>query len=493
MARVKTTDEPVQQPTETPAAVNEPRFSAGLPKPPGQKLGAEAFFEYIKSLDEQRDWPHLVCYVYRFWPVLNEKGYIDKISMPFDAEYIIREHGSGTYRFTLNDQNIRAKFRTVCYLNDWVVRDLERPPVIPDLTKLSLNDPANKDYVAKLIREGKLDPQGNIPAPAATGTDPNLSQTVREAMNMLLKAHLDRGNAPRNGSDASEALEKGMAMLEKAHARSMDMLQRQNDPSGALQLLQAIKELMPKPEPQSNPANLLKEIVGLVRELVPQPSVATSPQQSVAGQLKELIDVMGAVREMAGVAEPIRASKLTWPDVIMNAVPMIPGILSQAASLFWAARATAAPSPTGATGRPPNPAVSMPPASAPDGTPAAATRAIEPPAADPFANDPHVAQLAQFIPVIAQPLVNALNTGQSGADFADWIAGGYGQTVYGAIAQMQPEQIRAALDRTEAVAQIVQSLPHGALDQFIAEFLHPELAAEDDEQAPRATAAGGVQ
>lgn len=497
MARIQPEPDAVAAAASSPAAVLEMPPSAAadpkpspktkaeksdekMPKPPGNKISAAQFYKFVNSLHPDH-WSHLLMYVYRCWPVLGDPANIDKPSGPIDEEYMLREHGSGDYKIRLNDQNLPGNKRTICY-TEIKLRDPERPPNIPDLSRLAMKDPANREYVAQLIRSGKLTPDGSLPA-APAAVDPALSGTVRDTISQLFQMVKDR-NKEKNGTD-SDALERGMQMLQKAHERSMELVSKNNDPTGFIQLVATLKELMPPPAPQPpvSPVAMIKEIAGMMRDMMPQ-AQAAQQQANPMSQFREFLEVFNAMRETSGAdARPM--GRTSWADVALSFVPTVPQVVGQiatAAALFSRGATAGMQQAAGArVTNGPHMAETEPPQLAPPANSAMDPNALSHPE---LAADPAVNQLARFLPMIGNALITYLNAGRSGADFADWVSDGYGQAAYGQISQLSAAQIRTALEMTPQLAPLIRAMKPAVVDEFIREFLNPETADEDAAAEP---------
>lgn len=411
--------------------------------------------------------------------------YIDKISQTFDETYLLHEHGSGDYYFSLNDTDIRGTNRTVVCVpksRPLSLRDPEYPPK-RHLEHIAWSDPANKQLKDKLIREGKMTPQGEIVQPPAAGTDPSitvLAKTISDGFNFLLRER----QQPASGAGAeSKAFERVTEMMGKASDKAIEIALsqvKQNDPEQFMKILGAVKELMPKPT-HDNSLGMVKEMLSLFRELAP---AQQAQQQNPISQMKEMFGMMREMREamgLPGVEETGGGTrgggKWGW---VQDLVPMIPGVLSGGAQLIAAARQAHTVTPGAAIPMPaPGPGGTGP--HAVDAPPAITSGNPADPAAA-AAVDPAIEQLAQFMPIIGQPLMKYINDRRNGADFADWLSDSYGEFAYAQVKKLSKEQILQALGMFPPMRQFLEAMPE-QVSQFIDEFLHPELVPVEEEPA----------
>jgi hypothetical protein len=136
------------------------RTRTGLPLPPGLKVIPATFYKYLAIL-QPNDWAHAVLYVQDIWPVtVRSPKYIGKLKQSIDDEYIRNYYGSGTYVCRLNDTAIPGTRRTICECTV-VFRDSDCPPK-RNLVDMAIMDPENKEYRDYLIREGLINPKGEI-------------------------------------------------------------------------------------------------------------------------------------------------------------------------------------------------------------------------------------------------------------------------------------------------------------------------------------------
>ncbi len=189
-----------EPPAEKPAAASGPNREVFPTPPRGTGKGSfctdQAGMDYWRAIPK-RFYPRLVVYVNREWPILdriqeldaeaqslvrqNKKRppfkYIDKITEPFGADTrmeFLHRYGSGVYKIYVNDVGVKkAKTekgeapaldpRTLC---KFVVRyvDSDFPPILdpsrPDqgIGILDWSHPENKSYIGELRLKGILPP-----------------------------------------------------------------------------------------------------------------------------------------------------------------------------------------------------------------------------------------------------------------------------------------------------------------------------------------------
>lgn len=471
--------------------VNKPQSgkkAAKLPDSPGKNVTADEFFRYVAQLSES-DWAHLECYVYSTWPVMladRSPRYIDKLGKTFDREYMVAEWGSGDYYFTLNDSDVRGSNRTIVQVNKnrpLSIRDPENPPK-RNLEEVAWNDPANAEWKSSLIRQGKLTSTGDVVTPQAAAPDPSnaiLAATMKDAFTLLLK---ERGQ-PQGAGVESKAFERVIEMMKGASDQSIQIALsqvKQQDPMQFVQLIGALKDLMPQSANTDMMQMLLqvqrdgqKQVTDLLLKVMEKES---QPKESTS--FRDRLEDLQLLRELLDSG---RGGGGKWWETALNVAP---AILSNVAQIF-----TPIFNRGGQPGTVSAPAQAMPSNSNPSSQ---TNTTSQPPAAIAAPEtDERVQQLVQFMPIIAQPMMKYLNEGRTGADFADWISDSYGEMTYGTVRQLSKDQILAALNAYQPTAQFVAAMPE-RLSQFVDEFLHPELVPIDDgspDDVPEPAVAGG--
>lgn len=465
------------KPRGRPPAAAAASHRGSLPSPPGRIVTGNEFADYTKELTE-RDWAHAQGYLYRTWPRLTTTDNIDKFRHAIDAEWIMREHGEGIYRASLNDEDIPGTFRTVLRCKHWELRNPDVPPKIPDLNRLSLSDPGNRDYVAKLVRDGKLDTQGNIiMTPTATSADATASAALAQSLGKVTEHILEQSRRPAaNDGTTQKVFDQVMTMLSKASDRSLEIALgqvRQQDPDALVKLMIAFKDAF-------QPAETLtvREVIEIIREMTPKPA----PQpKSATEQIRETFELMKTVKQEIGD----RATEKWYIPVLDR----IPDVVTSIAQMVIGARAPRMI----AGGSAPNPlippAATTPASSTPQqlnsGTGAGAeSETATNQAAAAAALHPEVQTLLQFLPLISTPLGNYLNQGRTGSDFAGWLADSYGEIAYAQVRQMKPEQILTGLAMHPGLRPFVDAMP-AEVARFIEEFIsgpEPQPANENQLQ-----------
>lgn len=136
-----------------------PHFKFSTDRPAGQR--PNDFFRWWSKLPPKCQ-SLLVAYVYRHWPVIrivtkdrkgNPKPSMQIAKVPggqpiTDLDQMLHQWGGGDYMIRLNTDH------TIAHCTITGLRDNDHPPVIPDLSCLVMDDPANRSYVEMLRMRG---------------------------------------------------------------------------------------------------------------------------------------------------------------------------------------------------------------------------------------------------------------------------------------------------------------------------------------------------
>jgi len=175
-----------------------PAALASLLDRQNKRLNAEKFCQVLR---EYPDSDGLKVYVYRRYPVidrrlLNPKAPVHITSVTgedarkVNAEWLLREWGSGEYRLSLVD-DLRPQGKQSLCNTVLEVSDPERPPVIEDLAELVVEHPKNRSYVKGLRARGELPPENSavVEVGGAAPVDPAThelagvaSEVIREGL-----------------------------------------------------------------------------------------------------------------------------------------------------------------------------------------------------------------------------------------------------------------------------------------------------------------------
>jgi hypothetical protein len=283
------------------------------------KHSKDTFFDHLKQLSED-DWDRFQIYVYRKWPriTLNDKPhYIGVHRTPVDEEFIRSTYGSGRYAIRLNDSKGTIDSTSL------EIQDLSYPPKVAadELTDC----PENARYYKLWPVESKKK--------AADGVNANDS-AVKE-LAAVLKMVLEKKDAGKAAEEAKTALNSlidwALRQKEKEHDQNSpkafaDMMKELKDilpasapaPAPAQQpdmatLLRLVKELQPPaPAPAPNPLQLLEQAKGLF-----------SPPQDDLAHIDRLLSIADKLSSLRGGAGP-RSGWDLGLDYIRELAPLAP-------------------------------------------------------------------------------------------------------------------------------------------------------------------------
>jgi hypothetical protein len=446
------------------------------------KLSKETFFNRLKQLGDD-DWDRFQVYVYRRWPrisVNDKPHYIGTHRTAVDEEFIRGNYGSGRYQLRLNDAKGTVDQTSL------EIQDLSHPPkVSPDEL---IDCPENQRYF-KLWPTAT--PKG---ADAVNGND----SAVRELAGVI-KTMLAKKETSTEDAEGKKALSSliDWALKQKEKERE------QNSPGAFAGLVREIKDILPAPAPPA-PAPPQPDMAGILRlakELQPPPApnalqlleqakgLFSPPQDDLAhiDRLLSIADKLGSLRGGGGGA---RSGWDTGLDYVRELIPLAPYIANAFGLRIPGMGAPAAP---GATPPPAGPA-SFDPYARPDllrqyaqalNGHAAAQGAM--PASSPFPAQPPTAAAGaassnDLLTVFQQwgaLVVQALNNGVPGYDFADHLTGLLGTATHAMISAHGEE----AIVRTMMALSDLALFGEPRLRTFTKEFIEFEAFLERMEQA----------
>jgi hypothetical protein len=226
------------------------------------------FWEWQDKLMED-DWNHLTYYLFREWPIIDRQRINPKASINIevigskfhkDSKKFLEEHGSGKYKLIVNDSNkaIKGKGGTIGTVR-FQVDDPNYPPVFI-LEELVPEHPSNKSITAKLVAEGKLSLEGKVMNQNQGGnaaTDP--------AMIALLSRLIDKVTTEKPTQSKDVTMDAVIQILTKTNDQSLQTLRDQikgDSPDKTVQLIAAMKELMPKHESENSTLALIVKMQG---------------------------------------------------------------------------------------------------------------------------------------------------------------------------------------------------------------------------------------
>ena len=245
----------------------------------------------------------VMVYVYRKWPIIDKSltadkpeahktsrkrgfgvaKYIAKYTDPVSEEQFIKEHGSGTYSIKITDC---GQGELLMDYKEYVFRDLVDHPPQLDIRELVVSDPANRDYIAKLRREGVAIPGDPVAESAEKEKEKEeerkkaemADQTAQSALVGGLVQLVDRvverpaSNPPADPGLAVEAV-KGISSMMNEGLKAI---------VGSLKEERGNDRANPVADPSTAAMSMLRETIGLVKALTPPPPPAPDIAQTLA-------------------------------------------------------------------------------------------------------------------------------------------------------------------------------------------------------------------
>ena len=466
---------------------------SSLPQPPGKTISWDQMQEYLALLTPEM-WTHVVIYVYRLKPriirQLRDKSlpnYIDCTGEGFNLEYMISRHGGGVYQAKVNDKSLdRNLFNCTFEINM-----VEYEPKL-NYEELDITHRENMSYIQLLQHRGILDNNGQ-PMPPATQTNGAAganTEVVKELLGFFKTLTADQQAQLQakvsSASSFNEAI--GQILIEKM---------RQDDPNKPVELIMGVIDKLAGPGRQSEVTTLYdrlitmqaeynKTILGLIQSMN-DGKEKREESSAFADQLEQLFGFAEKLQTMRGAGRG--AERSAWDIGLDYARELGRPLIATLGGLFGNRGATAPiPGQSGATVTPGTPPAGTPaffdPYANPElmrqasrglnGAPAPPANG-ETPAAAPPAGAPAGSMLgmfSQYAPII----VNALNNGTPGYDFADYVVGLLGNATHAMIAGAGEAPIVETMLSIPEMALFGESRLRQFVHEFVAfrEYLQPE-------------------
>lgn len=410
--------------------------SRELPRLPvekrGNKVDKKTFFEWINLLGDSH-WSRLLIYVYRIFPKIdrtlkfpNGDKNIDIISEGLTENDFLGRHGGGKYRFIVTDteaENRNDNKLFVCE-SEWAWH--ETPPVL-DYETLLISDKDNKAYIGWATAKGVL----SLPTNNTREKDDGLKDITKTLLNTFLEEkRRPREETPRGDNPYNLVIAK---LLEN---QSPD--KQFSTITNLLTLLKpatpefSFKDFLELTQKQAAERETL--ILKFMQYKEDQAKEKTENQEtpkSLVEQLKEAKEtaqLLGLGPKISGGGE--------WVDKLLNN-PVV-GALAAMGLQYMQQKMQSTPQiATPGLAQIASPFAMQPQGLAPTPNP---TNPSNPNSMETDTNmlnlDPRVAMLKSAIQVVAQPMLNTINKGETGTDFALWVIDGYGRQAYDAIASI---------------------------------------------------------
>lgn len=505
--------EPIQEPPSRPKVIRNRDVDKAasalaedhvLPEPPGKDLSWDQMQQYL-ALFTPAMWSHVLVYIYRLRPKIrrqlkdpNLPNYIDCLSEPFNLDYFINRHGGGKYSLQAVDTEGKKPQATKQLFRAFVeINEIQHPPIL-NFEELELEARENKSYVAWLQNKGILDGKGNVIQGQQGQQQPSTPQTTfssaKEVLDILSFANkmtTDQQNQFRaQFAPGEDSLSKsvGQILLEKM---------KQDDPAKQWTQIIAFMEKMSRP-PDLGIAQILqmqaeqrKTDLEYTRLLLEN----QGRQSSTGEQFGQFREIISFARELIGTSgggrrngwdtglEFARDVGLPALQTIGNAITNI--MMLKNGGTPVAPMQAAAP-PQGAFDPYSNPSAMRQYSTAMNAQQPQPTQPPTPPQPPPPGGPPN--QLLDLFQQYGNLVVNALNNGTPGYDFADSISLLLGGATHATIAAQGED----ALTTTMLTIPPIAIFGEARIRTFVHEFVHyaeylessPEQSGEPEEVEP---------
>ena len=468
---------------------NNLKKSRELPRLPVEKRGGKVdkrtFFEWINLLGDSH-WSRILIYVYRIFPKIdrtlkypNGDKNIDIISEGITENDFLGRHGGGKYRFIVTDteaENRNDNKLFVCE-PEWAWH--ETPPVL-DYETLLMSDKDNKAYVSWATAKGVL-------SPPTTNTGERDDSGLKDITKTLLNNFLEDRKRPREEapkSDNSNNLVIAKLLENQSPDKQITLI------TNLLTLLKpsapeiSFKDILELTQKQAaERESLILKFLQYKEEQAKEKAETQEPPKSLIEQLKEAKETA----QLLGLG-PKASGEGEWVDKLLNN-PVV-GALAAMGLQFMQQRMQSTPQvATNPPAQIASPFAMQTPGVAPI-TPNPTPTPL--PSMETDTNmlnlDPRVAMLKSAIQVVAQPMLNTINKGETGTDFALWVIDGYGRQAYDAITSVGAEPLLEVIKTMPEVWNVIlQTGNEQKFTKMLSEFCDRDgvdkaLAGEDDEE-----------
>lgn len=502
-------------PREIDKAAAEMAAKRLLPARPGKQVTFDEMTAWFKLLTPEM-WSHIVMYLYREHPRIIRKlknqdnpKYIDCLSQPIDLEYVIEHHGGGKYSLMVCDTEAKLHSEANRLFDcDFEISEAKHEPKL-NYEELDLNAKQNMAYVALLQHRGILDSKGQIMATQPNAPGGN-ADVVKQVLDFASRMNAEQQAALRSRIDPNEeSLSKsvGQILLEKMKqddpsknllgivAMIKEVMASNKSPDATAQLeglLKVIKEVLASNKPPDGSTQLLEKVMQMQNEhnrtvLQLFDKLTAARAEAPNPQIEQFDQLLGLAERLSGFRSSGRRSG--W-DIGLDYAKEIGLPVAQVIGNILSLRMNGRPMPTApgaAPGGTAPPAAPFDPYQNPAATRALANSLAQPaPITAPTTNAPQTAppnELANLITQYGGLIVNQLNAGTPGWQFADYITGLLGVGTHAQIvAAGEPALLETLLSFPE-----IAMFGEPRLRKFVNEFVHfqeylDQEDAQDDEQ-----------
>lgn len=414
------------------------------------------------------DWGHMICYLHRTHPITDRKSggkpvAVEKIGRRFDADTIMKTHGSGGYRADVVKINPTNGKHTRIRQFYFVIRNMDYPPKIPlgDWTE----DPRNEEWkwAEPLLQKQQ---GGTMGQPDVA----KLFQTVLQGVEQV------QGKREDNTQLALGVLQ----MVKDSNER----LAKLTDP---VTQLSTIKELIaavapPKqsgidPTMQMMFTMMTEQLKSTREELTAMRAIAMKPQPSL---IEQFVSAMPLIKELTSSLGLARKSETPneWASVAEKVVEESGKVIPELVQA-WKMKIAAENAKVG-------PPVSQQNRPSANGSAAATTAGGDP------KKEAIVNKYGQLLISVAPFLIDHFKMDLGGAEFRNWFIGRQGAMAWtGLRDDAGAELVIELIQMHPTLKEVLQ--PLDKLRQFMIDFFsEPELYPEPETPGQEETLTGEI-
>ena len=440
------------------------------------------------------EWSHLKLYLYRTAPVTDRLAgvgsykFISRFEHAVDEQDIKLEHGSGRYKFRLNQATGGSDGDKTIRSAEFQILDPKYPPEVP--LGEWVDDPKNKQWAwAKEIleqREHDKKRARDSNHGAGAGQSPKEWMEALETAVKVIRPDDDAGSTTRAVLEAMRTTHQETFALFKTQA---------SDPLKTIEIVAGLMKTLQPAQP-TGPDPMMQHVLEELRDARKQNTdlMARLLDQKSANPLDSFTQVAeGLAKATELFGNKGRPAKTDWMDVLGRVGERLAETVGPAVPLILRQRATAAAAGAAQpTGAPQLFATPPPPASAgADGTPSG----IPPGAAQSGATPPIQEEenmISVLIQQISAPLLQHLEAGSSGETFGDWFVAGYGRRTLEMVRTTGRDKILHAIQANAELWATIQPMEPAFL-KFLDEFVAWTPAVDEEAVDPDEAAAEPVE
>jgi hypothetical protein len=478
-----------------------------VPEPPAKVIKWDQMEAWMRLLTPEM-WGSLMLYLYRIRPRIirqlrdpDSPKYIDLLTGPFDMDYLIQRHGGGRYIIEATDSSKPRKTATGEPQSSHLFRctfDIDEvrhePKVLYE--ELDVNHRDNMSYIQMLQHRGILDSKGKVVQ--------NNNQQAAQNMNGVPAEWLKEifGFVRSMSAEQQAQLKVKLAPEESLSKSVGDILlekMKQDDPSKQFSwvkdLLASLKEIVGTSKPPDT-SNIYGPFISMLSE---QNKTLVTLLEKIGNQKEREIDKgddLDRLAKVIDIADKLRGPSSggrrgPWEIGLDYARELGPPIL-QTLGAWMALRQGAAPAATAAgVGAAPAPPVAFDPYRRPDLMRQASQAATQqppnvppgppppppPPGTPPPTTNTPNTQLTALLGQYGNLVINALNNGTAGYEFADYLTGLLGNATHAMIASQGEDAIVSTMLTVPQIGIFGET----RIREFTHQFIHYEEFQDDGE------------